>query len=125
MEQGGKRVGYVLSGTEGEPRSKANIGYFHRADKLRLLANQHGFGDVVAYTKRTPKDVPLIKRLAQSRWLREKFAGCNAVYGAGSDAAGLAAWAFRKTGIPVLYDVHTPSVGEKWLQFKFEKSSKR
>jgi glycosyltransferase involved in cell wall biosynthesis len=34
----------------------------------------------------------------------------------------MAAWAMRHTNTAVLYDIHTPPVGEKWLQFRLSKS---
>jgi glycosyltransferase involved in cell wall biosynthesis len=118
----GKTAGYLLYGTEGEPRDPANIGYYHRADMLRSAAEKAGWRSEVVYNRKSPNDRSSLRRLMRSAWLRHKFANCDVVYAAGADAAGMAAFALRKTKTPVLYDVHTPAVGEKWLQFKLAKS---
>ncbi len=115
-------VGYVLYGTEGEERSPANVGYYHRVDRLRAGAESAGFRSAMTYSRRNRADRSVLKRMMGSGWLRAKFAGARCVYCASADTAAMGVWAMRKTGIPVMYDIHTPPVGEKWLQFKLERS---
>ena len=114
-------VGYVLSGVEGG-RAPTNIAYYHRADRLRELAEAEGIGSVVQYAKRNASEVSAIRRMLGSAWMAEKFKEARAVYAAGAEAGGIAAWALRKSRVPVLYDVHTPAVGEKWMAFKLSPS---
>jgi glycosyltransferase involved in cell wall biosynthesis len=59
-----------------------------------------------------------------SDWLRESLQDCRAVYAAGAEAAGMAAWAMRGTKVPVLYDVHTPAVGERWMALRMHPSAR-
>ena len=114
-------VGYVLSGVEGE-RAQTNIAYYHRADRLRGLAEASGYESRVLYAKRTASEVSAIRRLLSSNWLRDRLIDSRAVYAAAAEATAIAAWAMRKTPVPVLYDVHTPSVGEKWMAYKMSPS---
>ena len=114
-------VGYVLSGVEGG-RAQTNIAYYHRADKLREAAEAAGLTSLVQYAKRNASEVSAIRRMAGSAWMAERFKDTRAVYAAGAEAGGIAAWAMRKSRVPVLYDVHTPAVGEKWMAFKMSPS---
>lgn len=116
-------VGYLLYGTEGEPRDSKNIAYYHRADKLRAAAEAEGYNSLVVYSRRSSRNRSGLQRMLRSSWLKEKFRDCRAVYAA-AEPAGMASWALRKTAIPVIYDVHTPPVGEKWLQFLLNKSAR-
>jgi len=114
-------VGYVLSGVEGE-RAQTNIAYYHRADRLRELAEQDGFVSRVVYAKRSASETSAIRRMLASSWVRERLSDSRAVYAAAAEATAIAAWAMRKTSVPVLYDVHTPSVGERWMAYKMNRS---
>ena len=114
-------VGYVLSGVEGE-RAQTNIAYYHRADRLSQLAESHGYHSRTVYAKRNASEVSALRRMARSGWLRERMAGAKAVYAAAAEATAIASWAMRRTTVPVLYDVHTPSVGERWMAFKMRPS---
>src|SRR5688500_15813836 len=114
-------VGYVLSGVQGE-RAQTNVAYYHRADRLLGLAEQHGYGSQVVYAKRNASEVSAIRRMIGSAWLRERLKDTRAVYAAAAEATAIAAWAMRKTEVPVLYDVHTPSVGERWMAYKMRPS---
>ena len=117
-----RQVAYLLHGTEGEQREPANVGYFHRADRLREEAEARGWKSVVKYDRRDPADRSAIRRMLRSSWLLEAFKDCRCVYTAGATTAAMAAWAMRNSHTPVLYDIHTPPVGEKWLQFRLAKS---
>ncbi|MGI8924777.1 MAG: glycosyltransferase [Fimbriimonadales bacterium] len=117
-----RRIGYVLYGTEGETRRPENIAYYHRADRLRKEAEARRFESDAVYSRRSSSDTSAIRRMLKSGWLRQRYGDFRAVYGASAEATGLAAWALRKTKVPVVYDVHTPHVGEKWMQFRMKPS---
>jgi glycosyltransferase involved in cell wall biosynthesis len=114
-------VGYVLSGVEGE-RAQTNIAYYHRADRLRELAEAQGYESRVLYAKRNASEISAIRRMLRSDWLCERLTESRAVYAAAAEATAIAAWSMRRTKIPVIYDVHTPSVGEKWMAYKMSPS---
>ncbi len=114
------RIGYVLYGTQGEERRAENIAYYHRADRLREEAEARGFESDVVYSRRSTNDKSAIRRMLNSGWLRDRYKDFEAVYGASAEATGMAAWALRKSNVPVVYDVHTPPVGEKWMQFRMK-----
>jgi glycosyltransferase involved in cell wall biosynthesis len=116
-------VGYVLSGVKGE-RAQTNVAYYHRADRLRELAEAAGFASRVIYAKREASEVSALRRMLGSDWLRDNLKDCRAVYAAGAEAAGMAAWAMRNTHVPVLYDVHTPAVGERWMALRMKPSAR-
>jgi glycosyltransferase involved in cell wall biosynthesis len=116
-------VGYVLSGLEGG-REQTNIAYYHRADRLRELAEERGYPSLVQYAKRDTSEMSAIRRISGSAWMADLFKDALAVYAAGAEAGGMAAWALRKGAVPVLYDVHTPAVGEKWMAFKMAPSAR-
>jgi glycosyltransferase involved in cell wall biosynthesis len=118
----GEKVGYLLYGTEGAARAAENVGYYHRADKLREAAEQRGFLSDVAYSRRKAGDRSLLKRIWKSDWIRDRFGDSRCLYCASADTAAMGVRALRGTTVPVLYDIHTPPVGEKWLQFKLSKS---
>lgn len=115
-------IGYVLYGAQGMELAKAKIAYYHRADKLRSFAEASGLASKVVYSKRSAGDRSALKRMLGSGWLTTELRGCSAVYAAAAEACGIAAWAMRKTTVPVLYDVHTPAVGERWLAFRMNRT---
>ncbi|MCH8274725.1 MAG: glycosyltransferase [Armatimonadetes bacterium] len=117
-EAADKPVGYLLGGTRGRPRDRRLTAYYHRADRLREAAERSGLRSLPAYTARSTWDRPSFMRLLRCSWVRRHFEHCRAVYGGAPDPTGLAAWALRKTDVPVLFDVHTPGIGEKWLLFR-------
>ena len=112
------KIGYVLYGTEGEERRAENIAYYHRADRLREEAERRGLASDVVYSRRSSADNSATLRILRSAWLRDRMKGARAVYAASAEACGLTSWAMRKTSVPVVYDVHTPIVGEKWMHFR-------
>lgn len=116
------RVGFLAYGIEGEPRDPAYVGYYHRVDRLRAEAESRGYDVEFSYTHRGRSDRSAIKRIFTSGWVREKFRDAKCLYCASATTAAIGVWAMRKTAVPVLYDIHTPPVGEKWLNFKFRKS---
>jgi glycosyltransferase involved in cell wall biosynthesis len=60
--------------------------------------------------------------MAGSGWMTDALKDARAVYGGAAEACGIAAWAMRKTDVPVLYDVHTPAVGERWMAFRMNRT---
>lgn len=116
------RIGFLAYGIEGEPREPAHVGYYHRVDRLRAEAESKGYEVHFCYTHRGKSDKSAVRRIFTSSWVREKFLGARCLYCASATAAAIGVWAMRKTSVPVLYDIHTPPVGEKWLNFKFHKS---
>lgn len=115
-------IGYVLYGIEGEPTASEKLAYYHRAGKLRSFAEGVGLESRIIYSKRSHRDTSAIRRMANSGWLTDALKGVRAVYGGAAEACGIAAWAMRNTDIPVVYDVHTPAVGERWMAFKMKRT---
>ncbi len=115
-------IGYVLYGVEGIEPAASKIAYYHRAGKLRGYAESAGLESRVVYSKRSSGETSAIRRMLKSDWLRERLSDVRAVYGGAAEACGIAAWAMRKTKVPVLYDVHTPPVGERWMAFRMKPS---
>lgn len=115
-------VGYVLYGVEGEPTAPSKLAYYHRAGKLREAAEAAGLASRIVYSKRSASDTSALKRMARSGWMTEALKDARAVYGGAAEACGIAAWAMRKTSVPVLYDVHTPAVGERWMAFRMNRT---
>lgn len=114
-------VGYVLSGAEGQ-QAQTDIAYYYRADRLRSLAEGSGLQSRVVFSKRSASEVSSIRRMFGSHWLRDRLLDARAVYAAGAESCAIASWALRKTKVPVLYDVHTPAVGERWMAFRMSPS---
>jgi len=115
-------IGYVLYGIEGEPTTPSKLAYYHRAGKLRSFAESVGLQSRIVYSKRSRSDVSAIRRMASSSWLTDALKDARAVYGGAAEACGIAAWAMRNTDVPVLYDVHTPAVGECWMAFRMNRT---
>jgi len=115
-------VGYVLYGIEGEPTAPSKLAYYHRAGKLRSFAEGAGLESRIVYSKRSKTETSAIRRMANCGWLTDALGGTRAVYGGAAEACGIAAWALRKTKVPVLYDVHTPAVGERWMAFRMNRT---
>lgn len=115
-------IGYVLYGIEGEPTAPSKLAYYHRAGRLRAYAEGAGLESRIVYSKRSAGDTSAIRRMANSGWMTEQLKDARAVYGGAAEACGIAAWAMRKTDVPVLYDVHTPAVGERWMAFRMNRT---
>lgn len=112
------RIGFFLWGAES--RDKAAHAYYHRIDTLRVEMERRGHHTSELYSAPFEGRLKLAPLCAKAR-LREALADFDAVYLGATDCAAFAAAAFPDGG-RLVFDSHTPIIGERLMMFKANKT---
>lgn len=104
-----------------ESEAKGGIrAYYHRIRNLQKYAESQGNETVWQYADEFKGRITLAPFCKKAR-LREFLDSCDAVYLGATDCAAFAASA-RKDGKGLIFDSHTPLIGERLMYFKAEKT---
>lgn len=112
------RIGFFIWGAES--RDKAAHAYYHRIDTLRVEMERRGHQTVELYSAPFEGKLKLAPLCKKSR-LRDAFADLDAVYLGATDCAAFAAAALP-SGDRLVFDSHTPIIGERLMMFKANKT---
>lgn len=116
------RIGFLAWGSEeGEARGEMRA-YYHRIRNLQRYTESQGHKTEMRFADDFKGSIPLAP-FCKKEPLRQFLDSCDSIYLGATDCAAFAASA-RRTGKGLIFDSHTPLIGERWMYFKAEKTLK-
>ncbi len=114
------RIGFLAAGSAEGAASGEMRAYYLRIFNLQNFVESQGIETSLAFTD-TFKGKISIAPFSNKRELRKFLDSCDAVYLGATDCAAMAACA-KKSGKGLIFDSHTPLIGERLMYFKAEKT---